>query len=298
MPLDPSEYLRLTRLSDDCAAFIVGANEAHVTVLSQQQRALNLAFALDSVFLDGLPGSVGIVGAGFAGITAATALALRGHNVTIYEQAPNLIPVQLGCEKRHIDPHIYDWPAESWKETDAGLPTLNWQAGPAAKVRESVVEEFEEIRKGESSGEIDVRFRTVVTGINGNIVSAHDLHSRSFDRAQHAAIVLAAGFGQERTFPGLVPYWHDDDLDQTFASELKVHISGTGDGALMDALRASTANFSLSALRQALGTDEMQALRRNIISRNSASPAWSCPCQTGHGFRVIGRGGIAVERAS
>ena len=186
-----------------------------------------------------------MVGAGFAGVTAAAALSLLGYNVTLYERSANLIPVQLHCEKRHVDPHIYDWPGESWVEQDAGLPVLNWSAGSGASVRKSVLDQFETIRQGKAAGQIDVRLRSVITEINGTTVSIHDLESGEFDTASHVATVLAIGFGEERTFPGLLQYWHDDDLDQHFTPALQVHIPGTGDGALIDALRAGTADLSL-----------------------------------------------------
>ena len=69
--------------------YLLGSLNRHITVYSQQCRAINLIHTL--IHTGGLDGkSVAVVGAGFAGLTAACALAQRGWSVRVHERADRL----------------------------------------------------------------------------------------------------------------------------------------------------------------------------------------------------------------
>src|SRR5262249_8959604 len=90
------------------------------TILKQQMRALNLIYVLAENNLiynsekkdDGRPAgptTIGIIGGGVAGMTAAIAAARLGNNVWHFEQRPELCHLQAGCDTRWVHPRNYDW---------------------------------------------------------------------------------------------------------------------------------------------------------------------------------------------
>jgi hypothetical protein len=56
-------------------------------------------------------------------------------------------------------------------------------------------------------------------------------------------IILAVGFGLERDEPGAASYWADIPIDMDTDRERKVLVSGSGDGATTDLMRACLLNF-------------------------------------------------------
>ncbi len=120
MPGNPSVYL-------------VGSFARHVTIYSQQVRAINLIDALCRTGQIGRSTSVIVVGAGVAGLTAAAAALVRGASVTLVEQGTDLSPIQSEAGARYLHPHIYDWPLQAVQGSRAGLPLLDWEAGPGSQ---------------------------------------------------------------------------------------------------------------------------------------------------------------------
>lgn len=143
--------------------YTIGTFDKGITVLSQQVRALNLAWALvesGQVALDFAPmstdpppgpddadpgpnvapdtarKSIAIVGAGFAGLTVAAGLLKKRANVdiTVFERRDTVLPLQHGSDSRWLHPHIYDWPSRGSEAYSAALPVLNWTASRASDV--------------------------------------------------------------------------------------------------------------------------------------------------------------------
>jgi hypothetical protein len=143
--------------------YVVGSFDVGVTVLSQQLRALNLAWALTCLRSalgtpprDGsaLAGSnparrhkIAIIGGGFAGLSAAAGLLRRDidADLTIFEQRDTLLPLQHGSDTRWLHPHIYDWPEEGSEAGAAMLPVLNWTAERASDVVVQVLKAWREV---------------------------------------------------------------------------------------------------------------------------------------------------------
>lgn len=145
-----AEELLKTYKLPDSTVYMVGTFDKGITVLSQQIRALNLAWALveaGEVALAAPEGHVAgavdptrkriaIVGAGFAGLTVAAGLLKKRVNADIYvfERRDTVMPLQHGSDSRWLHPHIYDWPSRGSEAYSAALPVLNWTASRASDV--------------------------------------------------------------------------------------------------------------------------------------------------------------------
>lgn len=136
------DMLDLLQMSGHPGLFVLGSFAQRVTIYSQQVRAINLIDALAGLGHLGPSSSVAVVGAGFAGLTAAAALASIGLRPTLFERETVPMHRQLNCGSRYIHPHLYDWPFRSIDETDAGLPLLDWKAGNARAVAKTVTADW------------------------------------------------------------------------------------------------------------------------------------------------------------
>lgn len=244
--LTRDEYLQILEVYRDKNLFSLGTLERRVTVYSQQVRALNLIYALiDSERLKA-GDKVAIVGGGFSGVTAAAAAALVGCNVTLYERKPTLLHLQSQNDTRWLHPRIYDWPDEDATELTTDLPFLRWRSARAGDVAEEVRNSFQRIQLRVGArllvktrvGDLDI----ADAGSGGLSIS----HNGAPEAAR--AIILAVGFGLEKTYGEVAPlsYWRNDGHAQTVltsGSPASYLISGTGDGGLIDLLRIRIDRF-------------------------------------------------------
>lgn len=237
-PLTAAEYLDWMRPDLELPQlYVLGSINRHITVHSQQCRAINLIQALmrDGAG-DGLDNkSVAIVGAGFAGLTAAAFATERTTaEVTLFEAAPRPLWLQDDCAGRWLHPGIYDWPYAGSLEPHTALPVLNWRAGSAKAVAAQVRAEWE--RTAATKAKLRLRFEQRVTGAaaaDGKLVlKVAGGRDEAFD-----VVILAVGFGLEPGVKGRVGYWNDADGLDGIAPDASVLISGFGDGGLADVLR-------------------------------------------------------------
>ena len=215
-----------------------------MTLLSQQIRALNLIYSL--VELDQLKKGdrVAVIGGGAAGLTATAAAAVCGCKATVFEAKSQLLHLQANCTKRWVHPHIYDWPDQgSLDESASEIEILVWHAATAGQVADQLLSQWKQLREALSEDQIDVRAE--VTHLT--ITAQEELTwTPGFQHGEYQAIILALGFGLERSFPplGLHSYWRDDELDQDELLEgRRFLVSGTGDGGLTDLLRLCVRRF-------------------------------------------------------
>ena len=115
--------------------FLAGGNEKRMSTFAQQNRAISLVGCLlDMPNIAGTPPKrVAVVGAGAAGVTAASVLAWREVNAVIYEKEAEPLGAYARTT-RHIDPRLYEWPRVDWNRTNAELPLLNWSGKPGRDV--------------------------------------------------------------------------------------------------------------------------------------------------------------------
>lgn len=148
--MTPKEVLETLRVPTTCNWYMVGHGASRVTLRTQQVRALNLAWAL--LEASGARNQrVVVIGGGVAGLTASAALATCGATVTVLERHAQLVPLQRNCTKRHLHPHVFDWPDPISENTDAGLPILNWRADWAREVAIAIEDGFNGCEKRSDS---------------------------------------------------------------------------------------------------------------------------------------------------
>lgn len=248
-----AKFIRAMRPDHWYGVYVLGCYDQLKTVYTQQCRALSLIHAL---FVTGELGPgrrLGVVGGGVAGLTAAAAAAHKGANVVLFESAESLLHMQRQNTKRYIHPNLYQWPKPGAADPHAHTPLLNWSAGPSNRVADEILAGFEAVRQ--SSKRIEVRTGTRVAAVERQsagritervcVTGPEGEHRETFD-----TLVIAIGFGVEpRSRCGLdnPPYWEDDGLEQAlgYSAERpqRILVSGSGDGALIDILRATVRDF-------------------------------------------------------
>lgn len=249
----PSQLLESFRSSSASSVFVIGHRAPQVTIYSQQVRALQLIWAIHHEIPKGLQDrKVVVIGAGVAGVTAAAAAALFGAKATLLERAEEPLHLQRGCHTRHIHPRIFDWPGGKARHAGAGLPILNWSVGTAHDVATSIWAGFYGIRQLDPSRlELFTSVRDVK--LNERTVTWKEKQKDGSLKEQAESdaemIILAVGFGIEKTVNHLPrrSYWRVDSLTQTAldseADPYVIVIGGTGDGGIVDVLRAKAKEF-------------------------------------------------------
>jgi hypothetical protein len=239
--------LATCRYRNGTAIFILGSFGQRVTLLAQQSRALMLVRAMkEKSILDDACGegvaTVAVIGGGVGGVTAAAALATAGARVTLYEAADDVLTLQMGARHRFVHPTVANWPLGGSLVDDAGLPILDWSAGPAPQVMKQIRSRFDKI--ADLTGRIDVQRKKKIDdveqlGSGGVRVSGTGIPPGG---RHHVAAIVSIGFGLEK---GATEgrsghsYWEPDALEDFKVEKQTVLVLGDGDGALIDLARAA-----------------------------------------------------------
>ncbi|MBL8598907.1 MAG: hypothetical protein JNL14_14325 [Devosia sp.] len=239
--------------------YVLGCYDQRITLYSQQVRALALVHALAAQdYLRDRP-RIAVVGGGAAGITAAAAAALASAGeVVLFEAAEDLLKLQMGTDRRKLDPHIYNWPRSNADDPIADLPILGWEAGPSSDVREDVVRQFEDIA-GRTGNLIQLKRHRVtsVREIDGGAyeLTVLDINENRERTEPFQIVILAFGFGLESTETvrgiGDKSYWDNAGIPGAeFRGRAHPHyfVSGSGDGGLIDFVAAASADFDHGAM--------------------------------------------------
>lgn len=254
--------------------FFLGCFERRVTFYAQQVRALNLAAALLHDNIVRHNGRVAIVGGGIAGVTLAVAMARAAPNlkVELFERNAELLRLQRGARDRYVHPHIFDWPDADLIPQSAGLPLMNWSAGTAKSVVDSLDAQYQEARK---SGNISERLNSTVNEIipfcSGAVGIA--LTTSGMGNERYDAVILSIGFGLEKFLDHQrnPSYWQSSQLSDPLPFDIqkpKIFISGNGDGALADFSLASFNYLSHGDIIRLVlthdGIDELKKILQEI----------------------------------
>lgn len=266
MTTKPEVILARYKSPDLDRVYFLGTEERRLSIIDQQFRAFNLAYAISRVHKSC---KVGIVGGGMGGATLAAACLFAGCQIYFIESADQLIPVQAGSP-RVVYPNILTWPCRNSLVESTSLPWMNWSAGPAGTVRNllalqyRIVFEDSEFRdrclgvdpiKGYFHAEVQ---EVKTLGTRPSIVySTNESNRRIQSPVDVDVVVICTGFGEEaalaRVRTSSMRYW---DSDRVMAdrprSPIKILVSGAGDGALIDAVTLATRVRSPALIVQSL----------------------------------------------
>ena len=313
--LSAAEMINAHRLSERPPLYMIGSFDSRVTVLAQQTRALNLAWAMVETGVASAdkrkPSRIAVIGAGFAGLTFAAALIRKGVTcaIDIFEQRDSLLPLQQGSDSRWLHPHIYDWPADGSEAAAAMLPILNWTAARSSDVVVQVLGEWATIVDEARNLRLfcNARHLQVTQSERGDHLARlewvgeqrHKSDGRVLGEGAtrgsseiYDAVVLSVGFGLEAGEPS---YWRNETLGQPSLDEAKrtYLLSGQGDGAMIDLLR-----IRISQYRQDRILDELFGQRHTLVCRLRELRAQFLEDETGlfDKFESLGRPGSGVEK--
>jgi hypothetical protein len=193
-----------------------------------------------------------ISGAGIAGaICSLEATKNYGVRVLLIEKEPFPFLLQRRCVTRTVDPNLYDWPAEQWRE-------IRYPSQPGDHV-DFKIQAYEEPRViarrwtaflnsvAATDDLLEIRYRSKITKVTPER-NANNEHAVTLDdgRTVNARmVVFAEGPGEERdTMPSTrgpqfhgYRFWDTDPFSNAPLTAKRVLIAGSGDGALQDFLR-------------------------------------------------------------
>ena len=280
MTANANWYFPLLAHKAGVRTFDVSSGMNYVSVKDQVVRATVLVNSLlQCKLFDGerKQYDVVVIGAGVAGVAAASHAAGHGLKVLVLEGADERFPLQKKCTSRHVSFSMYDWPeAHAAKgvfpslgdmpvKSEAGFffpcSVLSEHPVPASELVTGWDREIEGYKY--PSGSIRWEFGVKVTppSYRGNAllvddrdadaVTIHFRHTNGRDTyAVAKVLIFATGIGTERTVPNTEkpgsPYqppsfWSDlDDApwqEDVDLSERTAFLSGNGDGAIQDFLK-------------------------------------------------------------
>ncbi|QSR23100.1 FAD-dependent oxidoreductase [Hyphomonas sp. KY3] len=230
--------------------YVLGCFERKKTLLTQQQRAILLTTGILKFWSGSKAPRIAVIGGGVAGVTAYATLLRGGADVHLFERASDLMHLQRHNTTRYLHPHLYDWPMPGSENPVSDLPFMNWSAGYSFKVVAQLDVQLEKII--EAYGGAPPRTNCTVDeielerGSRKYTIAAEDHQPESgFD-----VVIVAIGFGVEipQTYPvDIRSYWDNHPIHSvgrfSAANPGRILVSGCGDGALVDILRATFKKF-------------------------------------------------------
>lgn len=218
--------------------FVIGPFATRLNFFRQQNRALNLVWALNHKF--GLAGKrVAVVGAGLAGLTSAAALLSLECKVTVYESKGSVMYRQRDTGHRFVHPNVNYWPDEALNPSTA-FPFFNWIANECDSIADVIDREWATFS--------DLLHFAKLTTVSALAPAKTGIAVKTDDGSEDGTfnyVILTTGFQDERELKSITPrhYWNSTDFRVPEARDPPVFVSGAGDGGLIDAVRHSFPQF-------------------------------------------------------
>lgn len=251
--MDP--FLEAHRLTRHCYA---ASGPAPLSIRDQYHRGVTLVERLQERDEIGVDKPLLVVGAGVAGVAAAIRSAKLGVQTYLCDKADLPFALQRRALSRHIDTCVYDWPVDHYAQ--GAMPPVhapvvlnlaaNMASTQAAAWTDALSDAIDEFKN-------QLVFRSGVA-VSPRKVLRNRLNGKEWlqvqisptEEVEVAAIIWAASQKTENTrlmsvatppapiFEGIW-FWAADDVT-TLGKQDRVLISGAGDGALQDYIRAVT----------------------------------------------------------
>lgn len=288
--------------------YTIGCAQGSISIPSQISRAQMLAERLLESNRVCHHDHVCIIGAGFAGVTAALYLAERGVKVHVLERSDEPFSLQLRSQ-RMIHPHEYDWPLPWFDDGKYDSRYISIPR-PMAAQQLAIAAHGQLGALLKSSGStLHLRYGVeaevpMADGPHhvGCIPSVPDLPEDGFK------VVIRTNTMRERTsitstadlrdadlqgtkFHSL-PYWDNDTIlrrVQALGSAGRMVISGAGDGALQDFIYYATDGLSPLEILRRVDPDRTLSAHESDILRWSMQRSRSYPWRSGvaMGCRIL-----------
>jgi hypothetical protein len=260
------QIIRASRFEgEDDGVYFLGPFSRRVSFAAQQNRALNLVYALRE--RNRLRDPVAVVGGGLAGLVITSALVALGHHVELFESNPQILARQRNASHRFIHPTVNAWPEHHSLDPTTQLPFFDWCADVCKDVMSAFDIEWTPVRQLLSQQkrlhlETEVKgYRVQSSGISLEI--GHGRENKLFN-----TVIFATGFEDENSIDNAREgsYWREDNLESIRDSNIEAHfvISGIGDGGLIDSLRLVHSRFDGGklAVRAATALFDTEIARR------------------------------------
>lgn len=226
--------------------YSIGSFGRHVSFRAQQNRALNLVWALHEAGRIRPDRKAAVIGAGVTGLTAAAALVSHGCIVDVFERGIGAMPRQSETEHRLVHPTINAWP-DSPLSITTELPFMEWHVGQCNVISRKLGEQFRSLCTP-SGGILSNMPAERINAIASNVVEV----TSGLATRPYGLVIVATGFGEETQVSGFpeFEYWEDDHLqrDRTTLNSVQFIVSGCGDGGMIDALRIVNLDFEKGML--------------------------------------------------
>lgn len=272
----PSRILRASEVRGHKTLYCIGSFGRRVNFAAQQNRALNLAWALHAGKIAAPGSEIAVVGAGVTGLTLAAGLMSYGCRVDLYEKGISALPRQGATLHRLVHPTINGWPTQRLEITTR-LPFMEWHIGQCNDVSHQMRDEFVSLKHGGSR----LLVNHAVTHITECATNLAMVKSKLEDDPTYRAVIITIGFGDEISYPtfeSTPPYWNADTIE-TDRDNCKFDtylVSGCGDGGLIDTLRIVHTKFDrgMLAFRMAAALDgsEVAGIIGSIEERLAKTP--------------------------
>lgn len=268
----------LSLLANKCAArtFDISSGMVYASMRDQIVRAQLLIRDLNKC--DPSARKILIVGAGVAGISAATCAESLGLQAIVVESKPGPLHLQENVHKRMVGPFMYEWPSvlsksqsyppalnclgaaiestPTWSSKapmsahDFANEMLTWCASVSSGlsyrmfhydcVADDTKQYVREFAAAHSKlGEAGAKIKSPPIKLPDNTTFEPDYVVLAVGMGTEC-VHLIAGTENDPTSVKGVPFWQDDDLRNSPNMDWHVGVFGGGDGALQDILRLIT----------------------------------------------------------
>lgn len=264
--MDREERIRLNSLADEMLEEARAAGHRHIysasgfsqqniSIVHQQVRCANLAWALRQRRLLQKGDAVAIVGGSFSGLVLACSIALADDVIVyIIEKEPRLLHRFLDKSHRYLSPNLNSRDLRKGFDPTFARPmhrpaVFDWEAGTASEVAMAWLREYETY-----AAKLPI-FHFLETELSSDAVTADEdgvtirliTGNDAALPLKVSALIDATGFGTEANPHGLADhsYWEGGHrlIYDHLAPKSRILVSGCGDSGIIEVMHYAFADF-------------------------------------------------------